>query len=395
MKSKIYSVTVLALASFIVSAADEEPSNYSFSEALQNGETTINTRTFYFNRSFDKPETDDAEALTVGGIMKYESANFSDAKVSLAYYGSHRLFDITDREQGGGTSILQSDGEDIAFLGEAYIDFKPGNHQFTIGRQRLSTPLMGDHDLRLLPSTYEAAVYRNTSLKDTTLEAGFVSRYSGFTSKLSGFDEQTGKWGTDGLIYISAKTELAGIALRGQFIDTQDDSGTFKNYKYVDAKLPVGVGQESYIKGQFGGTGYEEGDSSKMLGAKAGTSFGPLDLAILYNKIEDNEFKAVESGPMYSDWQQGYANYEPSDAVGIQLVFHPSENASIKLGFVDVESEDNDAFNKDTFTEANLDVKYQISEVSKLRVRYSIKDQDDESDREDRDDFRIIYYYDF
>ncbi len=395
MKSKIFSLTVLAFTSFSVNAVDEEPSNYSFSEALQNGETTINTQTFYFNRSFDKPGEDDAEALTVGGIMKYESANFSDTKVALAYYGSHRLFGITDRDQGGGTSILQSNGDDIAFLGEAYIDFNTGDHQLQIGRQRLSTPLMGDHAIRLLPSSYEAAVYRNKSFKDTTLEAGYVSRYSGFTSKLSGFDEQEGKWGTDGLIYMFADTELAGVAVRAQFIDTQDDSGTFKNYKYVDAKLPIGIGQETYIKGQYGGTGYEEGDSSKMLGVKAGTTFGPLDLAVLYNKIEDNEFKAVESGPMYSDWQQGYGNYEPSDAVGMQLIYHPSENASVKLGFVDVESEDNDAFNNDTFTEANLDVKYQISEVSKLRVRYSIKDQDDESDREDRDDFRIIYYYDF
>ncbi len=395
MKSKIYSVMTLTLASLIANAADEEPNNYSFSEALQNGETTISTRTFYFNRSFDKPETDDAEAFTIGGIMKYESANFSNTKLGFAYYGSHRLFDITNRDQGGGTSILQSDGEDIAFLGEAYIDFNAEGHQLQIGRQRLSTPLIGDHDIRLLPSSYEAAIYRYKGLKDTTLEAGYVSRYSGFTSKLSSFDEQAAKWGTDGLVYIFAETDLAGIALRGQYVDTREDSGTFKNYKYADVKVPIGIGQESYIKGQYGGTGYEVGDSSKMFGVKAGTSIGPLDIAVLYNKIEDNKFKTVEAAPMYTDWQQGYANYEPSDAKGVQLIYHPAENASIKLGFVDIESEDGDTFNTDTFTETYLDAKYKINEVSKLRVRYSIKDQDDNSDREDRNDFRIIYYYDF
>jgi len=36
-----------------------------------------------------------------------------------------------------------------------------------------------------------------------------------------------------------------------------------------------------------------------------------------------------------------------------------------------------------------------ISRESKLRIRYSIKDQASESSREDRDDFRIIYYHSF
>jgi len=75
----------------------------TFSEALENRKTTVNTRTFYFNRSFDKPNTPDAEALTAGGIMKYESEGIGNLKVGLAYYGSHRLFDIIGRSKGGGT----------------------------------------------------------------------------------------------------------------------------------------------------------------------------------------------------------------------------------------------------------------------------------------------------
>jgi len=60
-----------------------------------------------------------------------------------------------------------------------------------------------------------------------------------------------------------------------------------------------------------------------------------------------------------------------------------------------VESEDGDAFNIDSFKEFNLDAKYKINKASKVRLRFSNKDQDVKSDREDRDDFRIIYYHDF
>jgi len=396
MNSKKLALAALAAAWFSTGAAVADD-DYSISQALQNGKTTIDAQVFYFDRSFDKPDTPDAEALTVGGIMKYESAKAHNTKLGFAYYGSHSLFDIIDRDKGGGTSILQSDGDDIAFLGEAYLDFDTGANEVKIGRQRLTGPIMNDHGIRLLPSVYEAAVYRNKSLPDTTLELGYVDRYSGFTSKLSRFDSQKEKWGTDGLGYLYVKTKLAGVDLRAQYIDTLDNSGTFDNYSYLDGKLPLGFGQKTYIKAQFGGTGYNEGDNSRMYGVKAGTSFGKIDIALLYNKIEDNAFKAVEAGPMYTDWQQGYGNYEPSEAVGIQLIYHPVDAASIKLGYVDVESEDGDGedFNIDSYQEFNLDAKYKISDVSKVRLRYSDKNQDESSDREDRTDFRLIYYYSF
>jgi len=61
----------------------------------------------------------------------------------------------------------------------------------------------------------------------------------------------------------------------------------------------------------------------------------------------------------------------------------------------------------DDFTEFNFDGKYAINNWSSIRVRYSMKDQSDESEtlkfdgiddnggREDRNDFRVIYYTNF
>jgi len=421
-------VLSIAASTFIVAGGDISPvkspevqveegaiSGSAFSDALKNGTYSANLRVFYMDRSFDEDRTGvpDAQALTAGGILKYESGDFYGLKFGFAYYGSHRVGDFFSREEGIGTSLLQPDGDDIAFLGEAYLQYTVGNTMFKAGRQQLSTPLMNGHDLRLLPSVYEAAILQNKDIADTLLEVGYVARYSGFTSKLSRFDDQDTKWGEDGLGYIYIKNQsVENLTVRAQYIkalsDT-DDTGALvavEDYKYIDMKYVLPVGTNTYFKAQYGGNSYNDGEDSTLLGAKVGTTlFDMIDVALLYDEISDNNFKAVEAGPMYSDWQQGYGPYEPSSAVGGQVIFRPVAGLSVKLGYVDVSSDT--ALLIDDFTEFNLDMKYKINDWSKVRVRYSIKDQSDESEalrydgidgnggREDRDDFRVIYYMNF
>jgi hypothetical protein len=375
-----------------------------FAQALEDGKFTAKLRAFYFDRSFDVTDKDDAEALTAGGIIKYTSADYNGLSFGLAHYSSTRLGNTFSREEGSGTSILGRSGEDLAFLGEAYLQYDMGNTMFKVGRQQLSTPLMQNHDLRILPSVYEAVIVKNKDIPDTTIEVGFVDRYTGFTSKENAFlDKKTGQ---DGLAYISLSNKsVDGLSLRAQYIDALTDEASRESYSYLDAKYSIPAGKNTYVKAQFGQNGYKDADDSTLIGAKAGTTVGMFDVALLYDKVSDNAFQAFESGPMYSDWQQGYGPYEASTAVGGQVVFKPMSGLSLKLGFVDVAS-DTDLL-VDDFTELNIDAKYTINSYSKIRVRYSKKDQSSASEklrfddvdgnggREDRDDFRIIYYMNF
>ncbi len=402
MKKIILSAIAIASLTQIASAT-------TLGEAFTNGTYSTKARVFYFNRGFDAPSTaDNAQALTAGGIMKYETGLYNGLKAGIAYYGSHRLGNIFTREEGVGTSILErGTGEDLSFLGEAYLEYCLNcvgegltNTTIKIGRQQLATPLIQNHDLRILPSVYEAVVIKNEDIKDTAIELGYVKRYSGFTSKDNGFLDQNAKWGEDGLGYISVKNStIPNLSVRAQYVmalSDEDKAGnTIKidDYRYIDAKYALPFGDKTYIKAQYGGNAYNVGDDSTLYGVKVGTSMGMFDFALLYDKVDDNEFKAVESGPMYSDWQQGYGNYEPSEAFGGQIIAHPFAGMSFKVGYVDVAADD--GFARDDFTEMNIDAKYKINAMSKLRVRYSLKDQTDTSTREDRDDFRIIYYLNF
>ena len=382
-------------------------STAGFGEALKNGKFTAALRAFYFDRSFDEDNTGNpnATALTAGGIIKYESAAYYGFKFGLAHYSSTRLGNTFTREEGTGTSILGRSGENLAFLGEAYLQYDIGNTMLKVGRQQLSTPLIQNHDLRILPSVYEAAIIRNKDIPDTMIELGFVDRYTGFTSKDNGFtDNKTGK---DGLGYISfSNKSIANLALRGQYVKALTDGASRETYSYLDAKYSLSMGKNSYIKAQYGGNTYLAEEDSTLVGAKVGTTVGMFDLALAYDQITGYRFQAFESGPMYTDWQQGYGNYEASTAFGGQIIVKPMAGLSLKFGFVDVAADDGNL--RDDFTEFNFDGKYTINDWSKIRVRYSIKDQSDASEanrggvnpngstgREDRDDFRIIYYMNF
>lgn len=404
--SLIASTMIMAGGKIIpVEAAVEVTSSNTgnFSEALKNGKYTANMRLFYFDRSYDdNGVTPNSSTFTFGGIMKYESADYRGFKFGLAYYGNHKVGDVFDRIDAAGASMLDNDGsyDDLAFLGEAYLQYDIGNTMFKIGRQQLTTPLVQGHDLRLLPSVYEAAIIRNKDIPDTMIEIGFVDRYSGFTSRDNGFtDNKTSK---DGLAYVYvANNSIENLSINGQYVKTladinsNDGDITREVYAYLDAKYDLAFGEKTYISAQYGTNSYfaAGADDGTMIGAKVGTSFGMFDTALLYNKISDNAYQAFESGPMYSDWQQGYGPYDPSTAFGGQLTVYPLDGLSFKVAYVDVNADEGKTV--DDFSEFNFDGQYTINDWSAIRVRYSIKDQTDTSTREDRDDLRIQYYMNF
>ena len=397
-KNLLLSIAAATLAMGTVTAL----SAVTFEESIKSGEFSAKMRTFYFDRSFDVPGTDNATALTFGGIMKYETGDYNGLKIGFAYYGSQKIGGMWTRDEGKATSILETGtGNDIGFLGEAYLQYDMGKTMVKVGRQQLATPLIQNHDLRLLPSVYEAAIVRNKNIPDTMIELGYVTAYTGFTSTYNEFRDENGKWGEDGLAYLSFENKsVNNLSIRGQYVlsvsdkDKTDTTIAYTGYRYLDANYKLPFGEKSYVKAQYGGNAYSVGDDSMMIGAKAGTTFANIvDVAVLFNQISDNNFKAVESGPMYSDWQQGYGNYEPSTALGGQLIVRPLDSLSLKVGYVDVAADD--GYFRDDFSEFNFDGNYAINSWSKLRVRYSIKDQTDTASREDRNDFRVIYYTNF
>ena len=384
---------ILSIALCAVVFADVTPT-----EAITKGTVSAELRGFYMQRTFDDvvPDTD---ALTAGGVLSYTTGEYKGITAVASYFGSYKVSDTFSREEGIGTSNLQSDGSDIGFIGEAYLQYSNESLRLRYGKQRLSTPLANNHDLRMLPSSYDT-VQAQYTVANTMVELDYIKTYTGFVSKANGFDDKDEKWGSDGIGSIYVKSSLIPrTKLNVQYIkaisdtDNQGNLIKIRDYRYADVNFNLDSETKTYVKMQAGGNEYTVATNSLLYGAKIGTTINTVDLALLANVISGNEFKAIEAGPMYSDWQQGYGNYEPSTAFGGQVTIHPYDNVYFKVGFVDVSADDN--LHRDDFTEVNIDTQWAIDKMNKLRFRYSAKNQAEDATREDRNDLRVIYYLSF
>ena len=391
------------------SVSQQQQKDDTLTRLLRGGKLSAHLKLFHMVRTFDRTAPD-TKALTGGGIIKYESGHRQGFSVALAYYGSHYIGSFYSREEGIRTSMLRDNGKDVRFLGEAYLNYSGGNTRFRIGRQRLSTPLMGDLYLRVLPTVYEAATIKNSDLPDTTLEAGYVKSYSHFGSAYSGFDTNHDSWGDRGLLYLYLNhAPMDALSFRGEYIKAlseKSENGTpiaMVDYRYADIRYPLPRYPDIYLKAQYGGNRYLHAPDSILTGAKIGAALSPaIDATLFYDKIRGNNFEVIMASPMFSDWQQGYGRYEPSHAVGTTLTVKPAEDLSVRFVYVAVHS-DTQAL-VDDFSEFNFDLKYTINHWSKLRISYSAKNQSDASEellrlgrggREDRNDLRFIYTIDF
>jgi len=386
MKKSLIFLIFLFFVNPLHSNSDQTVEYDNFEQALKNGKFSASLKFFHMIRTFDNVRPD-TKAFTGGGIIKYESAKYHNMKFGFAYYGSHKIGGFYSREEGIRTSLLQSNGDDIAFLGEMYLSYKIKKTVVKIGRQRLDTPLMGDLYLRVVPTAYEAAIIRNKNIPKTTLEVGYVKSYTGFGSRYSDFNDKDGLWGKDGLAYIYIKnSSVKNLLVRGQYIFALSKKSNTnitvarKDYRYLDLKYNLSVGESIYLKVQYGGNRYNKEADSTLLGVKIRTTlFHMLESSLFYDKILNNNFYVIMSSPMFTDWQQGYGLYEPSSALGMALSFKPIKKLSIRVVYVDVSSDTQKLI--DDFSEFNFDVKYKINNYSKMRISYSFKNQSSASER--------------
>lgn len=335
-------------------------------QASEWGSTNGELRGMSFDRSFDGVAPH-SRAVTLGGVLRYQTPIYNDLSATIGYYGSFNTNAYSDAE-GRGTAMLQPNGNDISFLGEASVKYDNGTVQAIAGRQRLSTPMANDHDLRLLPSVYQGVT---AMYKPYGIQIGHITKYSGFGSKYSGFQD----------IPTFDFLSFSKYNINAQAIHSDP-----RDYYYGDYTHAIG---NLTFKAQAGANDNHGGKDSTMYGAKGTYVIGSNSLSILGNEIQGNRWLSIESGAMFSDWMQGYGLYEPSKALGVQLA-NTLGSFSTTIGAVKVSGGV-----VDDYVEYQGDLIWQATKQQKLRLRYSEKHQTAESLREDRNDLRVIYYYGF
>jgi hypothetical protein len=83
---------------------------------------------------------------------KYESRNF--------------VFDPTERKS-------------FILLQEAYLKYETKEHKLLVGREEIVTPMIDSDDWYMLANSFELAYYRNSSVTNTDIYAGYFSKMAG------------------------------------------------------------------------------------------------------------------------------------------------------------------------------------------------------------------------
>jgi hypothetical protein len=274
-------------------------------EAACNSNTTINGKAqlYYY--------TDD----TVGLFDNASSA--LGAAVTLDV--SHKIMDgITANFTAVGFTNLIDDNymegtiETDGFFNVANITATFADTTLVTGRQLLDTPMLGGFDWLLAPGSFEAYTLVNKSISNLTVVASYVAKWrpnnSGYqfidltdigdgnnwtlgAAYSDAFDASVWYYNVDAgnytQVYADAGTELSGVKLAAQFVNTD----------------------------------YDTAADSTVFGLKASGSVAGFDLLAAYNNIADNVAGYVGRDTLYaSSW-----NTFTSNSVGNAFKFEAAK----------------------------------------------------------------------
>ena len=282
-------------------------------------------RAFYIDRTYSGILENNRNALAVGGWIGYDTAEWNGLSAGAKFYAVEgiSIHDGPLTSANYDPSLYGDDFSDYGFIGEAYLNYKVGNTNLKVGRQKLNTPLAGADDARMLPNLFEAAVLSNSDIEDTTLILAHVTRETvgtfgnvyGAPSALSlqsgyglGYKEGTnGNFADMGVIALGTGTDTAGVSvgavvykgienLKLQAWDYYAHDILNAVYLQADYKWPCLLNSDMTMKASAQYINQSEiGDTlagsvdSNYWGVKLGTGYGALSGYVAYSQTADSD----------------------------------------------------------------------------------------------------------
>ena len=290
----------------------------SVGEAFKEGKVEGHIRVAYINQNNDATTTPNTYATSLGGELKYETADFYHISAAVSMFVSQKVSpasgDFNQNELN--LDFFDADGSSIAYLGEAYINYNHKNLDIRIGRQKLDTPLNDRDDIRMLPNTFEAATIGYGGIKDFVFMAGYITAWAGYDSgqDISKFKDMPGEIAATG--EIGKHVVLAGVMnksitnleLQAWYygFDKQADLA------YFDAEYEAAVNESSSLSLGAQYAHYQERSSSmvdgNVYGGTLGITYGALGINLAYNNVTTPQNKSIVigygGGPYYTSMEE-------------------------------------------------------------------------------------------
>jgi len=394
-------------------------------------------RAFYIDRTYSGILVNNRNSLAVGGWIGYDTAEWNGLSAGAKFYTVEGI-SIHD---GPLTSVkydpsLYGDNfSDYGFIGEAYLNYKIGNTNLKVGRQKLNTPLAGADDARMLPNLFEAAVLSNSDIEDTTLILAHVTRETvgtfgnvyGAAGALSlqsgyglGYKEGTnGNFVDMGVVALGTGTDTDGVTA-GAIIYKGIEGLNLQAWNYyahdilnalylqADYKLSTVKLSAQYINESDVGDALAGPVDSSYWAVKAGTSFGDLSGYVAYSQTGDSD--GAMNGGIITPWggipafTQGMVTrhmfFADTATTKVAATYNLKELTGLNLKatgyYVSFDIGAANTYKPGvawTAKEAGFDIKYQATKALNLRFRGNFPT--DFAPGVDWSEYRIIANYNF
>ena len=401
-------------------------------------------RGFYIDRTYSGVLENNRNSLAFGGWIGYDSAEWNGLSAGAKFYAVEgvKLHEGPRTSASYDPSLFGGEFDDYGFIGEAYLNYKSGNTNVKVGRQKLNTPLAGADDARMLPNLFEAAVLTNADLEDTTLVLAHVTKESvgtfgnvyGTPSALSlqsgyglGYKEGTsGKFADMGVIALGKGTDTDGVTaaavlykgIQGMSIQAWNYyAHDILNAMYLSAdygwNCVVSDGVKMKASAQYIGQS-EVGDAlagdvdSSYWAGKLTASAGALSAYIAYSQTGDSD--GAMNGGIITPWggmpayTQGMVTrhqfFADTATTKVAATYKLNEMTGLNLKasayYVSFDVGDANTYKPGvawTAEESGFDIQYQATKALNLRLRANYPT--DFAPGLDWSEYRVIANYNF
>lgn len=399
--------SVLAILPGSASAADDDTT--SLIEAFKQGDVKGQLKSYYYAQNFDGDGLNNSQIWVNGGNLSYYTGRFYGFKLGATFQAS--FVSYKDDEDGKTRGSMDADG---AVLSEAFLDYTLLKTEFKGGRQYMSYPLIAGSGSRFIKESFESYLLSNTNIPNTTITAGYVTKYQTRTDQSNYSDnwfvdfDQNGTGdvgdfydiGPDNMFILYAKnSSVKDLALQAMYGNVFDEVAGF----YADAKYTLNMQFKPYFAGQFYYTDYDDStkDNNTLFGFKGGAKFADFDVFAGFTSAggdagDARVFRGVGQGAYYNYTSTTKTAGAPAFEAGTESYqiggAYTLDKLSTMLRFTLF---DNPAPNSD-LDEYTLNFSYKLpgwAEGFSIAVDFSILDY--ENDQKDQTDLRSRLIYTF
>ena len=250
----------------------------------------------------DNEIVEDTYTTAVGGILKYETAEWNGIKLGAGAYVSEKLGFASGSGDKLNYDVLSSKNGSYAYVGEAYIDYSANDFSLRVGRQLIDTPFADTDDIRMHPNTFESVIASYGAIEKTTLVGGYITRWAGYDSGEDISEFKKLSEGSNGAVVIGLTNEsIENLAIQGWYYGADKVADIY----YADAVYVIPfnetVGLE--ISAQYAlfsedknTAGADSGSDGKVYGLGASLNVGAVTMGAAYNRGSNDEGKTLSNG---------------------------------------------------------------------------------------------------